>query len=399
MVYKNKNGKYIVFELQKDRSKMIYVTKKGRKITVDRFYEVDTPYDSYENGVVSDPEKLQSVYQGYFLENPPKKAKAIFVIDADSIIERRMAIQKVKDKDIEGLLRYELEDYLSINMSDYVIQYKKLGTIKGTAEDIDEPDENVEGKKAKKNKVKTKLDLFVCAVPKNIIESYIEFAHELDLKIESIDVKSNVLSLYNTSSQNFNSGFIKPKKDTVCMLSISESRVDINLYDKGEYVYSTYVDHGINKLISELVKELGVSVSECFDMINRYNDNKSDFLKDVLANDDLFDEGFNPSQALEKMNSYKALFSRINKELDSLVSDISRSIAAQSSSNHLVVDKILLYSYYGQLKLVESIISNKFSDTKVAVVKRIDKVDDKKSCVEYKENVGSFVNLIGIFNK
>ncbi len=395
MVYKNKSGKYVIFELQKNRSKMAYVTKKGRKITVDRFYEMDTPYDSYENGVVSNPEKFHNVYQGYFLENPPKKAKAIFIIDADSIIERRMAIQKVKDKDIEGLLRYELEDYLSINMSDYVIQYKKLGMVK-VADDIDDIGENM---KSKKGKTKTKLELFVCAVPKNIIESYIELAQDLNLKIESIDVKSNVLSLYNTSSQNFNSGFIKPKKDTVCMLSISESRVDINLYEKGEYVYSTYVDHGISKLISELVKELGVNVNDCFDMINRYNENKSDFMKDILANADLFDESFNPAQALEKMNTYKALFSRINKELDSLVSDISRNIAAQSSSNGLVVDKILLYSYYGQLKLVENIINNKFSDTKVAIVEKIDRVDAKRSCEEYKENVGSFVNLLGIFNK
>ncbi len=400
MAQMNKNGDYIVCEIKRQTTKVAYLTKRGGTVIVHDALMAETPRGSYENGVIADVDALHDLLQNFMLDKNLKKTKLIFITESSSIIRRRMTIHKVRKNEIDGLLRYELEDYLGVDMNEYIIQHKTIQTLR-EAPDSGAFDDEVEVKSKRKQATRklAKLDMYVCAVLKTIVESYIELAETFGHKIHAIDVQTNVLAYYASAAKNFNAGFIKPRTDVACILNLSANETHVNIYEKGQFCYHFIVNHDLHKYILELQKSLDISEKKCLAMIDDFNQDERTFLKETLLDGYLVASGSDPADILEKVNDCRELFAKIKGEFASAVAEISRNLALYNSSNKLTVDKVAFYGDYSRLKLAESLVRQKFSDADVAIVKKIDCVDVKKSCQKYRDAVGAFVNIVGVFNK
>ena len=51
-------------------------------------------------------------------------------INSSHIITREIIIPKgVEEDQIDGLIKYQLEDYIPMNQENYIVQFKKIGSI------------------------------------------------------------------------------------------------------------------------------------------------------------------------------------------------------------------------------------------------------------------------------
>ena len=93
------------------------------------------------------------------------------VMSGTSIISRVFLVEKVKGKDFDTVVSETIADQMPINPNEHKIDYKVLQEL------------NENGKEMVK--------VFVTAVRKNIINSYIDVLFELGLKPISVDIPAN----------------------------------------------------------------------------------------------------------------------------------------------------------------------------------------------------------------
>ena len=155
-------------------------TKKG--IIIDNYFTISTPKGSYNNGEIVDKDLIQYVLNEEFKKNKIKSKDVYLTINSPSIITREVVIPKVKDKEIENVLGFQLEDYVPMNPENYIVQFKIIGPI--YEDDIE------------------KLNILLIAIPKEIVEDHYHLLKSLDLNPLVLDYQPNSIAKLITLWKN-----------------------------------------------------------------------------------------------------------------------------------------------------------------------------------------------------
>ena len=125
------------------------VTKS--QIRIDNFFTIPMPKGAYVNGQIMDRDLIFYVMNEE-INNRKLKTKDVYLnINSPSIITREIIIPKVEPEEIESVLSYQLEDYIPMNLDDYIVQFKTIG---GFYEDEVE-----------------KLNILIIAIPKEMVKT------------------------------------------------------------------------------------------------------------------------------------------------------------------------------------------------------------------------------------
>lgn len=170
------------------------ITHKG--IVINNFFSFLTPEGAYRDGHILEKELLYYVLKEELRKNKLSSKITYLTIKSSSIITEEIKIPVVKDKDIEGILKYELKEYLPIGIEDYIIQYKILNKVK--VEEIE------------------KLRILLIAIPKEIVENHFILLRDLGLKPTVLDFQLNSVSKLLKYNQIINEN--QDIKDTVIAL-------------------------------------------------------------------------------------------------------------------------------------------------------------------------------------
>ncbi|MCX8129996.1 MAG: type IV pilus assembly protein PilM [Clostridia bacterium] len=150
--------------------------KKNNDLTIVNFGIGDTPRGCIKNGAIKDKERVIAEIKRVMSEHNISAKEAKIVMSGTNIITRIIMIDKVPASEIDTKAWEEIQAYLPINFNDHSVDYKVLGIVNEGNEE--------------------KIKIFVTAVAKKIINSYIEIIQSLGLKPVSVDIPANSVAKF-----------------------------------------------------------------------------------------------------------------------------------------------------------------------------------------------------------
>ena len=152
--------------------------RKGKNdlLSVINFGIGDTPKNCIKNGAIKDKEKVTLEIKRMINEHKLAAKEAKIVISGTNIITRIIMIEKVTDGNIEKKILDEIRLYMPIDIDEHSVDFKILDNVREDG--------------------KEKMKVFVTAVPKKIISSYIDILNNLGLKPIAVDIPANSVSKF-----------------------------------------------------------------------------------------------------------------------------------------------------------------------------------------------------------
>jgi type IV pilus assembly protein PilM len=165
-------NEYISIDIGFRNIKVVEVSiSKNNEVYLKNFGIASTPSNCIKNGVITDVSGVTKEIRKIIDENKIKCKKAKIVMSGTSIISRVFMVNKLSGQETDKVVKEAILQNMPINVEEYQIDYKILQEIREG--DI------------------TRVKVFVTAVRKNIIKSYVDTLIGLDLKPISIDIPAN----------------------------------------------------------------------------------------------------------------------------------------------------------------------------------------------------------------
>ena len=143
------------------------------KLIINKIFQVPNPDGCISDGKIINKDLVIDTIDFLIKENNIKAKDIIFTTNSSSIINRDIVIPKVRLEEMETVIRYEIQQYLPINLDEYIVQFIIL-------------DEVLDGKDEK-------LKVNVSSFPKKVAEEYYNVINSLELNAYALDVEYNVI--------------------------------------------------------------------------------------------------------------------------------------------------------------------------------------------------------------
>lgn len=173
------NNYFLTIDIGFKLIKVLQVRKKeDDAIEVVNFGIGNTPKDCIKNGAIRNKARVIEEIKRLIRENDITAKEAKIVMSGTNIITRIIMIDDVPEDEVENRVKSEIESFMPIDMKDHSVDFKML-------------DYNRNGGVKKRR-------IFVTAVKKSIINSYVDILNSLNLKPVAVDTPANsIAKLFN----------------------------------------------------------------------------------------------------------------------------------------------------------------------------------------------------------
>lgn len=336
----DKKRKVIAFDMGSTTIKIVEAMYYKNQLTIYKYIKVPTPKDGIIDGEIKKEEELCSKLKRALKKNNFNGKYGVCTTNSTLIINREIQIPKVEDEEIETVIRYEIQQYLPINLDEHMIQYNILS------------EKVVDGKQ--------KLEVLIVVYPNRMIYSYAELTNLLGGKPYALDLN------YNSKRKALY--IMNPEmKETVLSMDIGSSNIGLTIINNNELVLIKAINSGGNYLDGQIAKLLGISLEEAenekkenCNLMSREEGPLEHSVKEVV--DMWFDE------ASRFMKYYK------------------------SKNSQSKIDKIYICGGGANIKGLERYVSSKF-DMRVKILQGNSNIEFKKNVEEV--SISEYINAIG----
>lgn len=212
----------------------------NKSIHIQKAFSIITPEGCLMDGklvvVEGKADMLKKSIVQALSANKIRYKNVAFTIQSTSIIRREVEVPSVKPNELEGLIRYEIEQYLPIDLDEYIVEYNVL----------EEQNES-------------KLKILIAAIPKTFAEDYIGITKSMKLVPSFLDINSNSISKLFGFNQQIN--FIDYNLDkTVAFIDMGCSNINICILAKGLFQFSRIIPTGGSELTLAIAEEFKISM-------------------------------------------------------------------------------------------------------------------------------------------
>lgn len=238
--------------------KIIRVRKNKNGYLVIVNYGIgDTPKGCIKNGAIKEKERVIEEIKRVINEHGLQTKEAKIVMSGTNIITRIIMVDKVSEKLIDKAVWDEINKSIPINIEEHRVDYKILDVV------------NDNGRE--------KMRVFVTAVAKNIIDSYIDILKSLNLKPISIDIPANSASkLFQKEIIHMKTGnwfarqnFANSSEDTVAVLDMGSETTIVNILKNKIPEFNRVLLIGSSNIDNEIMKKMGLQGNQS-DLAERY---------------------------------------------------------------------------------------------------------------------------------
>lgn len=257
---------FIAMDLGSRYIKVAVGKENGERLVVDKLFKLEAPRNTVSDGEISDKIRLTTMIQNAVL-NAGIKAKDVNITgNSTLIINREIVVPKAEENELGTLIEYEIQQYLPINMNDYIVQYQVLEEV--ISENVD------------------KLKVLVVTYPKRMAKQYYDLAINSKLKPNALDVNYNAIKKLLHNNILFN-GDKNKKEDTIAVVDMGADTTDVTIYKNNMPDFTRIVKFGGSALDQEIAKAYNIDIKEAEQRkIAKANlENQYPIEDDILLND------------------------------------------------------------------------------------------------------------------
>ncbi|NFI94672.1 pilus assembly protein PilM [Clostridium botulinum] len=346
-VKKEKKRKVVAFDIGSINIKIAEGTYYKGILSIENLIDIPTPTEAIIDGNIEKKELLVSILQKALNENGINAKEGICTNNSSLIINREILIPDVKEEELDTVVRYEIQQYLPINLDDYVLQMTKIG------EEFSD-----EGKK---------LEIRAIAYPEKMAKGYYDLLMALNLKPFALDVNYNALNKLLNHIEAINDHKLNIEESLV-FIDMGATSLDVNIYNNGVLKFTRIIKAGGKYLDEILYENMNIPIEE----IEKFKSQDIDLKEEEL----------------EFQNQI------IIDTLDEWVDKIEKIIQFYKSKNFDDdINKIFIYGRTSRIKNLEQYITSKIGIETIKIRNIPEIIND--SNIEVDENIDNFINAVG----
>lgn len=208
-------------------------------IEIKEAYKVKTPKGAISDGKIMDIKQVKNILFDV-LKDIEKVKEGTCTIQSTETITREMVLPVFKPQDMNQMIEMEIYQSFPIDLEDYIVEHKV------THEFMEDH-------------IK-KATIMAAALPKKIVDDYLQLLAELKLKPIAIDIHSNAISKLFAEDRNNKINEIHETRDkTIVLLDMGYHQINLHI-----------ISNGILKVSRILLKDLITDHEYLFAEINRY---------------------------------------------------------------------------------------------------------------------------------
>ncbi len=221
-------------EVDNGISRVVEMEFKAKVPKLYHAFTIASPIDLLsEDGIVQESEAFRQAFRDALKRLHISTDRVAFSVSSSRIINREITIPMVRESKIETLIYQNAADYFPVNITDYKLVYNILGKL----------DQN--GRKAYK--------LLVCAVPRDIIRSYYQFASFLGVDVAAIDFAGN--GIFQALKASAKEAIRDSSDKTELYLSVNSDNTLLTFVREGTICLQRIVSVGLAGLMIDLMQE------------------------------------------------------------------------------------------------------------------------------------------------
>lgn len=223
-------GRRLSIKIDSNDILMVEGKYKNNVFYAENHCKIRTPEGAVLSGEIMDIMSLQLVIAEEMKKNKFKSRNVTVLIDSKQTISRLLSLPFVNKKaDVISMIKYELDQILPIDISEYSFVYSVLKKYH---------DEDVE-----------KADYYVNGIPTIVIDKYKELMKNLNLNVESINFSYINLESVPKNSKEYTS--LKHDEEIIGFIDFGFDNTVLTTLNCGKHDFSRIIDNGCQKIINE----------------------------------------------------------------------------------------------------------------------------------------------------
>lgn len=220
--------------------KMVQGRVKGSNVSLVNYGICKSPYNTSIDQGMGDKRDIAKAVSDLIASRNIKCKNVVIGIKGQDIITRHIEMPILSDKQLKQAVKLEIQQYLSMDPNEYVIDSRKICKIE--------------------TKEKKAYNVLLVAAPKKMINDYLFIADKLGLKIDAIDLFSNsIVRLFEAKDMSKNGAGTGK-----CIATIDIGYVSsiVTLIEDGKLFFERELAMGIKDIDVMLEKAFAASPEE-----------------------------------------------------------------------------------------------------------------------------------------
>ncbi len=239
---KPKSIRLVSLDIGSSDIKIVEGQVKGGKLKVYNMRKIKSPEDIIQDGELFNEESILLKLKEEMKTSGVRTKNIALVSSSSTIISREIIVPYVENnEELKTLVNYEIEQFLAINLNNYVIQFMRLEEVM-----VDE---------VRKQKI------FTIIYPKNLIESYRNLAEKLLLNPYALDISNNSIRKLSSIADIYNVDLIN-KEESILYLDLGYKSVDLSIVNNNKLEFIRVMPIGGIEIDRFIADFNGISMEE-----------------------------------------------------------------------------------------------------------------------------------------
>jgi type IV pilus assembly protein PilM len=214
--------------------KLVQLKESKKGISLASFSMAPLPSEAIVDGALMNSTAVVDTIQGMISNQKLKNRQVAISISGHSVIIKKISLPAMTPEELDESIKWEAEQYIPFDVNDVYIDYQILQT---------RPEQG-------------QMDVLLVAAKKEIVDEYAGVVREAGL--DPICVGIDCLTIQQCFELNY--GY--PPGETVVLIDVGASTININVVANGITTFTRDIAMGGNQFTEEIQKQLNVSYDE-----------------------------------------------------------------------------------------------------------------------------------------